>query len=503
MNYNNPAEVKENLIKSKDILNLLANLYCYCSKKFRDIDNLHESEKRGKFYEYSLRYKMELSEIGPDMFSANFEEIKNVLNDIDISVPKEFQIRIWVLLRAFDEMLSDDTIYLKLIRSKHIQSSRYFGHKRFLLLSRPKNFIFETINKRFPDNRIKTGPDIGQRLEDHLKNLIFYKEHENRKIEIRPIDLLVDQLLLKQGENLAIAVAPITCNFEYSFKGFRHGNEVPYVFESIKYKDQIIRYIKQVLRKCRDNDVHIVVFPELTIDGELRGRISDWLKKNNKDKKIIMVVAGSFHISLNDQEVDNKNDRKEDMYENSSIVYRFDGVELWKQIKMNKFQLDQGDIKEIISDKRKGFDEFKKLLKDSDTRAWEKIGTSDTLVIQDSAIGRMAVTICLDHFTLEKNDLLIKPQVNLVFVPAMSFSLEKMKSASLELGNHTQASVFCANSCWAISGGQRESFDARNSSYIYIPQKHGFKYIDHETGLDCSTCEPQIFRIRDYKSDVK
>jgi len=496
MDYNNTAEVKENLIKSKDILNLLANLYCYCSKKFRDIDNLYESEKRGKFYEYSLRYKVELSEIGLDVFSADFQQIKDALRRIDISDPEEFGVNIWALLRAFDEMLSDDTIYLKLIRSRDIQSSRYFGHKRFLLLSRPKNFIFEAINKRFPDDRIKTGPDIGQRLEDHLKNLIFYKEHENRKIEIRPIDLLVDQLLLKQGEKLAIAVAPITCNFRYSFKGFRHGNEVSYVFESIKNRDQITRYIERILEKCRDNDVHIVVFPELTIDEDLRWLISKWLKKNNKDKKIIMVVAGSFHILK-----DKQKDRKFDKYENSSIVYRFDGVELWKQVKMNRFQMDQGDIKRTRDSDKKGYVEFKKLFKDTDSKAREKIDISDTLIIKDSAIGRMAVTICLDHFVKEKDELLSNPQVNLIFVPAMSRTLDKMKEASSYLGNHAQASVFCANSCWTITGGQRESFDPKNSSYIYIPQKGDAKHINHKPKLDCSHCEPQIFRIRDYEKN--
>jgi hypothetical protein len=97
----------------------------------------------------------------------------------------------------------------------------------------------------------------------------------SRSIEIKKIDPIVDQLLLTRGKNLAFAVAPIYCDFEYSFKTFNLPDGAAYVFENIKNKPTISQHIDYVLKTCLEKDVHIVVFPELSIDRELRRKVSD------------------------------------------------------------------------------------------------------------------------------------------------------------------------------------------------------------------------------------
>jgi predicted amidohydrolase len=241
------------------------------------------------------------------------------------------------------------------------------------------------------------------------------------------------------------------------------------------------------LEKCKKEDVHIVVFPELSIDKELRDLISKWLKEKNTKKTIIMVTAGSYHM----------HDKKRNRYENRSIVLRFDGVPLWEQKKLNKVKLDENDIKGFLKSKKRGLKKFQKLFNENDKKGWEDIKISDTLLIRDSSIGRMAVTICLDFFVREKMELLIAPNINLIFAPSMSPTLKKFIDSNPDLGTYARASVFCANSCWVITGGECEGDEIKqeHSSYIYIPMKKGRVHMNCFSKCDCLNCNLLAFRV--------
>jgi hypothetical protein len=199
-----------------------------------------------------------------------------------------------------------------------------------------------------------------------------------------------------------------------------------------------------------------------------------------------MVFAGSYHILK---------DNQKDKYENSCIVYRYDGKKLWEQKKMNQFQLDEYDIKELRSYQSKGFRVFRKLFKEVDKKGWEKIDIYNKLFIYDSSIGRMAVTICLDYFVKEKEKLLIEPHVNLIFVPSMSKSLRRMNISNLDYGTFGLGSIFCANSCWVITGGKKSNFKSKNASYIYIPRREGLIRLNCKGKCDCKNCNFPTFRI--------
>jgi hypothetical protein len=481
-----PGEIKENIINSTDIFNLLANLYMLCSTRFAVIYAFvkNNQEYGAEFRDYLLRYKLELLEIGDSIFSADVLSIVSVIKDLKEYDEAEFLVGIWAYFRAIDLFVSDEKVFLNTLTPRRCKASAYFGEKEFLLLFKPRNLIFDSIKENAPGDEIKTGFDIGQRIEDHLHNLIFYEEHLGRKIKIEKMDSIVDELLSNQGKNLAFAVAPLHLDYRYSFKAFGHEDGVPYVFSDINNKATIGDAVHYVLGECLEKDVHIVVFPELSIDRELRQSISDWLRLNNSNKTIIFVVAGSWHTAT---------DEAGEIYKNSSIVFRFDGEVLWEQEKMNQFQLDEKDIKRLRASSLSGFEEFKKLFKSSDKKGWEKIVISNPLAIYDSVIGRMAITICLDYFVREKNKLLVEPNVNIIFVPTMSFTLDRMERTNFEMGAFGLASVFCANSCWIITGGEIDEFKDVHSSYIYVPQKGGMMQMP--CSGDCFKCGLKIFRV--------
>ncbi len=479
--------IKENLLRSENIFNLIANLYYLCATEFVTIYNLlQDDQHKSKFLNYFHNYKQELLEKCDDLLGSDYEEIIGVLRRLDDFKGEEFLIGLWAYLKSIDFIFSGDRVYLDTITPVRCRTSDYFGAREFLLFFKPNNLIFETIKDKSPEGKLKIGFNIGQRIEDHLQKLILYEENLSRKIEFRKIDPLVNELLLEKSEKLAFAIAPIFYDFDYSFKSFNSSRGVPYVFGEIKNKETIARAIDHVLNKCIKKNVNVVVFPELTIDEELRDYISNWLKLNNIKKKIIMVVAGSYHVLK---------DGKKNRYENICTVYRFDGKKLWEQKKMNQFQLDEDDIKKLLFSELKGFRSFKELFGASDTKGWEKIQISNTLKIYDSSIGRMAVAICLDYFVKEKEKLLIEPNVNIIFVPAMSWSLKRMDISNFDFGTFGLASIFCANSCWIITGGEKGKFDKANSSYIYIPQKGGLKHMGCRAKYDCFNCSIKIFRV--------
>jgi predicted amidohydrolase len=481
------SEIKQNLIKSEDIYTLIANLYCLCATEFTTIHALIQKDNyRGSFLNYFHTYKQRLMQIGHDIFTADFLKIIAILKTVNSSRQQGFLVSIWAYLRAIDIMVSDDAIYLNTRISEKCNASDFFGGKKYLLLFKPKNLIFETIKKRPPEKKIKSGFDVGLRIDDQLQKLILYQEHHTWKIDIKRIDSYVDELLLAQGTNLAFAVAPIYYDFEYSFKRFKSYEGVPYIFAEIKNRGKIKEIITHILNRCLEEKVHILVLPELTIDEKLRGHISTWLRQNNTEKTIIMVVAGSYHILK---------DKREDKYENSSVVYRYDGVEIWKQEKMNQFQMDEDDIKKFRTSTERGFKELRTLFKPTDKRAWENIEPSNILLLHDSVIGRMAVAICLDFLVYEKGKLLIEPHVNLIFVPSMSPTLKRFGSSNIDLGTFRQAAVFCANSCWIITGGEKCKFRPNDASYIYVPQKGGLMHLKHCPQCDCLSCNLKIYRI--------
>lgn len=488
METKNISGVKGNLVESQDIYNLLANLYFLCAREFTTIYNLirNRDDYRKKFISSLHDYKQELIEKCDDIFTIEFKRVIRILERMKDTEANSFILNLWALLRAFDFAAHGDSIYLFPMNKIRCRVSNCFGTKEFILLFKPKNLIFQTIKDSCPEGKLKIGFDIGQRIEDHFQKLIFYEEHLSRKIDIRPIDPLVNQLLLEKNDNLCFAVAPVSYDFKYTFKAFKSSQGLPYIFDDIENEKDIKVLIDSLLAKCLKEQIHIVVLPELTINAHLRNFISNWLEKNNRDKTIIMVIAGSFHFLKNKRSI---------KYENSSVVYRFDGKPLWEQKKMNQFQLDDEDIRNLLTSKSDGLRSFKRSFQRSTQKAWENIEISDTLLVYDTVIGRMAVNICLDYFVKEKEKLLIEPNVNIIFVPAMSVSLKKMDITNYDLGTYGLSSIFCANSCWIITGGEKNMFNHGHSSYIYIPKKKGLKRLECKKKEGCALCNLTKFRL--------
>jgi predicted amidohydrolase len=486
---------KEQILRSTDILNLLGNLYVLCAREFTGIYNHIQNNREGclDFFTIYQAFQEEIRQICEEQgtFDVFKLEIKGILDKLpeNCNGAQSFPVTAWALLKALDISMGEAPHHLSAMDSVMIcKASPALGNHRFRLLFKPENLIWEMLQEA--DIMIRTGDNIGIRIEDHLKKLIFYREDLTRRIKINRLNKKVDIPLAQRETELAIAISPICCSFDYSFESFRSNGTVPYVFSGINNKEKIKPFIDRALNQCLDENVAIVVFPELTIDSNLRKYIADWLRLNNSEQRILMVIAGSFHFPVNGE---NGTDGK---YVNSSVAFAYDGQELWKQEKMHPFKLTEQEIKKMFENSKNG--RFKEMFNKDDTEGRERIEISDTLEVIESSIGRMATLICLDLIVKEKGLLVVNPGINMIFAPTMSRTLSRMVGAAREFGTNQQASVFCANSCWVISGGRLENVDNKNTGFIYTPKSRGFEKIDCNR-KDCAKCRLHYIRVGNLK----
>lgn len=486
MDFYNPASVNEEMLKSSNIFNLLANLFVFCETRFTDIFNLIRNRERfnQKFHKYRFKFFNKLVET-PDIFTAAFPGILDLYREVKTGDEKKFLVKTWAFLKALDAKAGGGANFFISSLKDRIEcpSSPAFGGVNFLLLFKPKNFILKTIRGKKPGEALREPRQVGQRIHDFLDQFIFYREELGRKIEINRLNPEVDQLLALAGEDLAFAVSPIAYNYDYSFRTFPMTNGTPFIFSDIDNSEQIGQLLIRSLKRFRDERIHIVVFPELSLDGPLREKTAQWLKNHNHGPAILMVVAGSYHFPAPGEP---------DCYENKSIILGYDGRVLWEQAKMNQFQFSKQDIEKLHSGE--GFSKFKKVIPANAEDAWEKIEISDLLRIYDSSIGRFAAQICLDFIVRDIDPLLINSGVNIVLAPTMSPTLGHMRESARRLGIFGHTTLICANSCWMLTGGTPQPIKAGNTGFIYFPQKNSIRE-NEDCQINCDCCRGVTRRI--------
>jgi hypothetical protein len=279
---------------------------------------------------------------------------------------------------------------------------------------------------------------------------------------------------------LLIGVFPLLkdTDFEFASAG-GDATRRHYNFTGIRNEEDAWTEIRTVLCGCRDEAMAaeaavIVVLPELTIPPSLEARIAQWLRTEDPQDRVLLVIAGSFHrddISPDDIPV------------NACPVLQFDGKRAWgvdasgREVewlhqKMNAFRVTRQNLDDLRALPDVGrFRSFLDLFPDETEEGIEHIVTSSELILFDLPVGRAAVVICLDYLAEDEIRLLQDLAVDLVFAPAMSPSTEGFHDTSRRLGTYCCATAFCANSAWVVPDGAEET----GTSYIYLPMRPGLR----------------------------
>lgn len=198
--------------------------------------------------------------------------------------------------------------------------------------------------------------------------------------------------------------------------------------------------LKQILSAAREQQVHILLFPELVMTEALQTEISNWLADYNAfDPVIRLVVAGTRHV------FDGSGDNA---YSNRCTAFNLFGDIEWEQEKRQTFLLTADEASELF---------------EIQVPVFEPTKQSQSLVMRHTDLGVIATPICLDFLC----DPLWKDMpVDVFFVPAMSPNLTRFEHNCRIVGNELAAAAFVCNA---------RTNDEQQNVLAYRPAKNDLK----------------------------
>ncbi|MEK7432090.1 MAG: hypothetical protein AABZ74_03070 [Cyanobacteriota bacterium] len=417
-------KIKKILIECVSLKEYIVNSYIFCQDNFSSIKNTIDND--------SKEIKKSSDILIKDINSFNKEKIFSFLRKKEKISVKD----IFIELLTIDYLLSES-----IQKNKYLSYTRKIfcniNSKEYFILNNPYNSIFSYFfNKKYS---IRKPNDFSSDLKYCFNNFIIseigIKGYESEIINLNDISPQTNILLKKDIENITFA---IFSNFNkpiYNIKEIQLNSEKKGIYYySISNNELIDSEITKILEESYKENISIVLLPELFVYESSRQLISNWLKYNNEEQKIFMVIAGSMHI------FDNSNNN----CINESIIYDCYGKKIHSQSKISAFKEDN----------------YIEYLQSS---------INNKFLCVDSSIGRFSISICLD-FIDDNNFLLLNKEffVNINFVPSLSKKLETFKNIAKNQGKLYNASTFCSNT---IS----ESNKSNDKGFIYFPIKSSSK----------------------------
>ncbi len=340
-------------------------------------------------------------------------------------------------LAAYGYLLHIDTRFWQCPSAQlldgHIEKT--VSNSRYLLIRRTESPIVKAIDgkQRFKaDHTLGTSGDL--QLRHAWQALELSTELELCRSDV--FDTLTD--------NLKIGLSPYADKYDMDWacaaddpRGLE--NKIPFWCCGSKISDAALRErVVAVLAAAYQQDVHVLLFPELVMTAALQADISQWLKQHNAfQPKIRLVVAGTRHVHADNPEQVNT-------YSNRCTVLNHIGDSEWQQDKRQPFDLSADEAHAFFG---------------ITAPAFEPTDTALHLKIRQSALGNIATAICLDFLHDKQWQAL---PVDVFFVPAMSSGLSRFEDRCRNAGNVWGSTVLVCN---AKKDGK--------AVLAYIPSKNG------------------------------
>ena len=219
-------------------------------------------------------------------------------------------------------------------------------------------------------------------------------------------------------------------------------------------------FLDGVLRRCVDEQVSVLVLPELRVTPALLSEIRSFLKAQKPEdllngRGLLAVAAGSWHIADGGHFV------------NRSEILTAHGETLWVHDKLAEYLITADNIRRRP--------ELKTLLGLDDNGGTEGILPGMEIQYCDTPIGRIAVAICAGFFERSLRELLVATRANIFLVPAMSHDTEPLVDCARDLVRTQWAATLAANcGAIAIDGGFIHTPRARHPTFM----KAGWAIVD-------------------------
>ncbi|MDD2739696.1 MAG: hypothetical protein PHR94_12260 [Methylomonas lenta] len=308
-----------------------------------------------------------------------------------------------------------------------------FDHARYILVRNDEAPIAKAVaeNNRFkPDNLLGI---------DGTLNLRHCWQEIQRSTTI---DLRRSRIFdaFNKRQSIKIGLSPLAgydeLRWKYDSKDVRGQGEIPFWCGGTKNETELSQRLTNVLNDALQQQVDILLFPELIMTEALEKQISAWLRENNAFEPVMrLVVAGSRHVHHSEQK---------NSYSNRCTAFNQVGDIEWEQEKRQPFRLTAEEAESLLNIKQVSF---------------EPTCLSNEMSIRLTALGNVASPICLDFF---HDELWAKLPIDLFLVPAMSPNLKRFKSQCKQAGGRWRASAFVCNA---------KPSDSDKSVFAYIPSK--------------------------------
>jgi len=258
------------------------------------------------------------------------------------------------------------------------------------------------------------------------------------------------------------------------------GNDDTYGVYRIKPPDDLTSaarraQAKTVLEACARNRIDVVLIPELTSSAgfvkcvqELLGEHWDAAQKNNSAESFPwLVVCGSHHDDQTDSADESKAAADPPSFRNRCVVLTGNGCEAkitpnesinpalgcrkWLVDKRHQFKLRQNMVAKV---------HHSQFGLDHHAVSAEPSRVAEEILVVDTPIGRVWVTICLDFLKTAGRSALPRYAglADWILVPAASTSTGEFQWRAKDFANTSGTTSVMANACWVIE--QFNAWDA-------------------------------------------
>jgi predicted amidohydrolase len=213
----------------------------------------------------------------------------------------------------------------------------------------------------------------------------------------------------EQGD-LRIALCPLQGPWRPQFQLVEGDEETNFVaLPQVKEGEALRQHLDTILEEVQRRRIHILVFPELSLDEDTRCYLAERLRNLRPKNPLLAVITGSFHVW--------QKERTDLQPFNQAVVWDGRGQPLWEQRKQGRFRLESWQI--ALPQTRAFFPAMKVPPAGPVT---EGIRRGGELAVVETALGRLALLICADALEDEQGyvELAGRVQADLVFIVAMT-----------------------------------------------------------------------------------
>jgi predicted amidohydrolase len=257
--------------------------------------------------------------------------------------------------------------------------------------------------------------------------------------------LALDSAKLAEQGDLRIALCPLQGPWRPQFRLVEGGEGTSFVALPQVKEDvggALRKHLDAILDAVQRHRIHLLVFPELSLDEDTRGYLVERLR-SLRPNPLLAVITGSFHVW--------QKDRPDLQPFNQAVVWDGRGQPLWEQRKQGRFRLEPWQM--ALPQTRAFFPAMKQPPTEP---VAEGIRRGGELAVVETALGRLALLICADALEPEQGyvELAGRVQADLVFIVAMTPKTKQFDEARSTFVEQDIGVVFVNTACTCQPGRQ-------------------------------------------------